>query len=193
MYLGPFKLHDIINTGKKVRLEVTTISFDPDDKLYLLFSSEQYPDETATVDSCREHNDKQVSSINQSIGEVRDFLSANPDSTKRKNQLVYLSNTLDHFVNWYKENKLYFPDSDRHFQLLERKPKYQVYQELFNGFLSDHNANPDKVKSALNNKAYFKNPSTYLAQARKKAGLTVAELKALPGFTWIDPKGTAKD
>ena len=90
MYLGPFELHDIINTGKKVRLEVTIISFDPDDKLYLLFSSEEYPDETATVDSCREHNDKQVSSINQSIGEVRDFLSANPDSTKRKNLIIIL-------------------------------------------------------------------------------------------------------
>ena len=110
MYIGPFKLHDIIITGKKVRLEVTIISFDPDDKLYLLFSSEEYPDETATVDSCREHNDKQVSSINQSIGEVRDFLSANPDSTKRKNQLVYLSNTLDHFVNFYSDNKLPLPD-----------------------------------------------------------------------------------
>ena len=110
MYLGPFELHDIINTGKKVRLEVTIISFDPDDKLYLLFSSEENPDETATVDSCREHNDKQVSSINQSIGEVRDFLSSNPDSTKRKNQLVYLSNTLDHFVNFYSDNKLPLPD-----------------------------------------------------------------------------------
>ena len=110
MYLGPFKLYDIINTGKKGRLEVTIISFDPDDKLYLLFSSEENPDETATVDSCREHNDKQVSSINQSIGEVRDFLSANPDSTKRKNQLVYLSNTLDHFVNFYSDNKLPLPD-----------------------------------------------------------------------------------
>ena len=110
MYLGPFKLYDIINTGKKGRLEVTIISFDPDDKLYLLFSSEENPDETATVDSCREHNDKQVSFINQSIGEVRDFLSANPDSTKRKNQLVYLSNTLDHFVNFYSDNKLPLPD-----------------------------------------------------------------------------------
>ena len=110
MYLGPFELHDIINTGKKVRLEVTIISFDPDDKLYLLFSSEENPDETATVDSCREHNDKQVSSINQSIGEVRDFLSSNPDSTKRKNQLEYLSNTLDHFVNFYSDNKLPLPD-----------------------------------------------------------------------------------
>ena len=110
MYLGPFELYDIINTGKKGRLEVTIISFDPDDKLYLLFSSEENPDETATVDSCREHNDKQVSSINQSIGEVRDFLSANPDSTKRKNQLVYLSNTLDHFVNFYSDNKLPLPD-----------------------------------------------------------------------------------
>jgi len=110
MYLGPFKLYDIINTGKKGRLEVTIISFDPDDKLYLLFSSEENPDETATVDSCREHNDKQVSFINQSIGEVRDFLSANPDSTKRKNQLVYLSNTLDHFVNFYSDNKLPLPN-----------------------------------------------------------------------------------
>ena len=110
MYIGPFKLHDIINTGKKGRLEVTIISFDPDDKLYLLFSSEEYPDETATVDSCREHNDEQVNIILQSMEQVKGYLIDNPDSTKRKNQLKFLANTFDHFVNFYVDNKLPFPN-----------------------------------------------------------------------------------
>lgn len=110
MYLGPFELHDIINTGKKVRLEVTIISFDPDDKLYLLFSSEENPDDTATVDSCREHNDEQVNIILQSMEQVKVYLIDNPDSTKRKNQLIFLANTYDHFVNFYSDNKLPLPD-----------------------------------------------------------------------------------
>ena len=85
------------------------------------------------------------------------------------------------------------PDSDRYTQLPERKPEYQEYEELFNRFLSDPNANPDEVKSILNDKPHWKNPSAYLSQARRKAEITVSELKAHSGFTWIDPKGTAKD
>ena len=48
--------------------------------------------------------------INFSIAEVRLLLKDNPDSTKRKTQLEYLSNTLDHFVNWYKDKKVQIPD-----------------------------------------------------------------------------------
>ena len=44
-----------------------------------------------------------------SLSKVKLFLKKNPDSTKRKNQLEYLSNTLDHFVNWYDKNKLIIP------------------------------------------------------------------------------------
>jgi hypothetical protein len=88
---------------------------------------------------------------------------------------------------------LEFPDSNAYIQQLERKPKYQEYEELFNRFFSDSNANPDEVKRILNDKTRWKNPSAYLSSARRKAELTVSKLKAHPGFIWIDSKGTAKD
>ena len=82
---------------------------------------------------------------------------------------------------------------NRYAQQPERKPKYQEYEELFNRFFSDSNANPDEVKRILNDKTCWKNPSAYLSSARRKVGVTVSELKSHSGFIWIDPKGTAID
>ena len=110
MYLGPYTLFDIIEQNGESFFQNCTIVFDIEKLLNHFLTLNDFPLDDKTLKTCKEHNDKQVSSINQSIGEVRDFLSANPDSTKRKNQLVYLSNTLDHFVNFYSDNKLPLPD-----------------------------------------------------------------------------------
>ena len=115
------------------------------------------------------------------------------DGSKTLTQLDYIKNALKHFKNWYETKNLELPNSNIYIHKPERKPKYQEYEALFNKFLSDPNANPNEVKTILNNKTHWKNPSEYLRQARRKAEITVSKLKAHPGFTWIDPKGTAKD
>ena len=61
------------------------------------------------MDNCKENNEVQFITLTKSIEKVRGYLKTNPSSTKRKNQLEYLSNTLDHFVNWYDKNKLIIP------------------------------------------------------------------------------------
>ena len=109
MFLGPYKLFDIINLGTIKKLQVTKISYDLDFKLNHTMKSKEYDIENNTLDNCKENNEVQFITLTKSIEKVRGYLKANPNSTKRKNQLEYLSNTLDHFVNWYDKNKLIIP------------------------------------------------------------------------------------
>jgi hypothetical protein len=71
--------------------------------------------------------------------------------------------------------------------------KHEEYEMAFNKFYYDKNADPKKVKLVLNDDSRWSNPSKYLRDARKSVEITVAELKKHPGFSWIDPKGTAHD
>tara|TARA_B100000949_G_scaffold220605_1_gene220683 strand:+ start:210 stop:833 length:624 start_codon:yes stop_codon:yes gene_type:complete len=111
MYLGEYTLFDILKQNGEEVFQICVITFDIKEPLNHSLTLNNLPLEGRTPDSCKEHNDGQVSSINQFIEKVKDYLSANPNSTKRKSQLEYLSNTLDHFVNWYEENQLPFPDT----------------------------------------------------------------------------------
>ena len=101
MFLGPYKLFDIINLGTEKRLQITKITLDLELKLNHTMKSKEYDIEDNTLDNCKENNEVQFITPTESIEKVRGYLKANPFSTKRKNQLEYLSNTLDHFVNWY--------------------------------------------------------------------------------------------
>ena len=110
MFLGPYKLFDIINLGTIKKLQVTKITFDLELKLNHTMVSKEYDIENNTLDNCKENNEVQFITLTKSIEKVRGYLKTNPHSTKRKNQLEYLSNTLDHFVNWYENNKFQIPD-----------------------------------------------------------------------------------
>ena len=110
MFLGPYTLFDIINLGTIKKLQVTKISYDLDFKLNHTMKSKEYDIEDNTFDNCKENNEAQFITLKESIEKVRGYLKANPNSTKRKNQLEYLSNTLDHFVNWYEDKELSLPD-----------------------------------------------------------------------------------
>ena len=107
---GPYTLFDIVEQNEEASFQICVITFDIKEPLNHSLTLNNLPLEGRTPDSCKEHNDEQVSSINQSILEVKDLLTNNPSSTKRKSQLEYLSNTLDHFVNWYKDKELPMPD-----------------------------------------------------------------------------------
>ena len=109
MFLGPYNLYDIISVNEKSTLEITAIVFDLNKKLYHYFIQNHLSLNSKTIKYCIKENNAQVELINLSIAEVRILLKDNPDSTKRKTQLKYLSNTLDHFVNWYDKNKLIIP------------------------------------------------------------------------------------
>ena len=110
MFLGPYKLFDIINLGIVKQLRITKITFDLELKLNHTIESKEVDIEDNTFDNCKENNEAQFITLKESIEKVRRYLKANPNSTKRKNQLEYLSNTLDHFVNWYEDKELSLPD-----------------------------------------------------------------------------------
>ena len=110
MFLGPYKLFDIINLGIVKQLRITKITFDLELKLNHTIESKEVDIEDNTFDNCKENNEAQFITLKESIEKVRGYLKANPNSIKRKNQLEYLSNTLDHFVNWYEDKELSLPD-----------------------------------------------------------------------------------
>ena len=94
MNLGPYELFEIIDTGEVELFRVTKIVYDIEAMLNHTSDSKYNNLDDNTLETCRVKNDEQVNTLNQSIEEVRDYLGTNPDSTKRKNQLEYLSNTL---------------------------------------------------------------------------------------------------
>tara|TARA_B110000438_G_C15699875_1_gene600567 strand:- start:270 stop:899 length:630 start_codon:yes stop_codon:yes gene_type:complete len=109
MFLGPYTIFDILDLGIVKQLRVTKITFDLELKLNHTMKSKEYDIEDNTFDNCKENNEAQFITLKESIEKVRGYLKANPNSTKRKNQLEYLSNTFDHFINWYEENELQLP------------------------------------------------------------------------------------
>ena len=193
MYLGPYTLFEIVEQNEETFLKIWAIDLDIKHPLNHSFKSNCFPLNGNNLETCKKQNDEQFKLLLESKAEIEIEISQGYDGSKTFTQLDYIKNTLIHFRKWYKEKGLEFPDSDRYTQQPERKPKYQEYEELFDKFFSDPNANPDVVKTELNNIPRWKNPSQYLRKARQKAGLTVSDLKSRPGFSWIDPKGTAID
>ena len=193
MNLGPYTLFDIDGQNVEAQFEISVISFEIREPLNHTLTSIYQPLQEKTIVTCKEHNDTQVKLLFESKVEIEREISQGYDGSKTLTQLDYIKNALKHFKNWYETKNLELPNSNIYIHKPERKPKYQEYEALFNKFLSDPNANPNEVKTILNNKTHWKNPSEYLRQARRKAEITVSKLKAHPGFTWIDPKGTAKD
>ena len=90
--------------------QICVISFDISESLKHTLTLNYQPLDNNSLETCKNKNDRQVELLYFSLSKVKLFLKENPDSTKRKNQLEYLSNTLDHFVNWYDKNKLIIPN-----------------------------------------------------------------------------------
>ena len=67
------------------------------------------------------------------------------------------------------------------------------YCEEFERFWKDKNSTLSEVKKVLNDKTRWSNPSAYLNKAKENFDITTKKLKTHPGFSWVDPKGTAKD
>ena len=109
MFLGSYTLFDIVQKNGEAQFEFCFITFDLKEPLNHTLTSTYDALKKRNIETCKEHNNEQVKSITKSIEEVKKLLVENPFSTKRKNQLEYLSNTLDHFVNWYGTNDLQLP------------------------------------------------------------------------------------
>ena len=188
-------LYEIERIEEVNKVKCTPINFAPDTKYNHEIGKTSIIDfEGKNIKWCKEKNSSQVITLIAEKKELEKNIELIGPSSKLDNQLDFVRNTIVHFSNWFSNNG--FPlnvDTLSFSQQPERKFKYQEYEEFFNGFLTDSNANPGEVKELLNNKLFWENPSEYLRNARRKAGLTVSELKDYPGFTWIDPKGTAID
>ena len=130
---------------------------------------------------------KQVSKLKEQskrFKEIGKKIEANTINSNLEEPNTWISE----LCNWFIKNEYEIPSSKN-----KKLPQYKEYEMIFNEFYNDENADPVKVKSILNDKDRWKNPSKYLADAKKKHGLSTLELKKRPGFSWVDPKGTTKD
>ena len=177
------------------KIKCTPINFAPKKKYKHEFGKTLIIDlDGKDINWCKEKNYSQVITLIAEKKELEKNIGIIGPGTKLNNRLEFVRSTYTHFSDWFNKNELPLDvDTLPLSQQPERKFKKEQYEELFNEFLADPNANPDEVKNKLNDIPYWKNPSAYLRQARRKADLTVSQLKARPGFSWIDPKGTAKD
>ncbi len=93
-------------------------------------------------------------------------------------------------TDWFAGSDMPIPRVD---SMPEQESLKKQFEDLFDRFLNDPNADPSEVQRILGDKARWKNPSQYLHQSKRKRNLSTKELKQRTGFTWIDPKGTSKD
>ena len=110
MFLGPYTLFDIDEQNEGPQFKIRVINFEIEELLNHTASDTYQPLSNNSLETCKNKNDRQVELLYFSLRKIRLLFKENPDSTKRKNQLEYLSNTLDHFVNWYEDNKFQIPD-----------------------------------------------------------------------------------
>ena len=124
------------------------------------------------------------------LKQTKEELAKLPESPKLLHHKKFLDEVNSYFHRWAKNNGISNPLKTS----VVKEYKKDKYSTLFKQFYDDPTADPETVKSELNNKdEWSKNPSKYLADARKELGISVKDLKLHPGFTWIDPKGTAID
>ena len=93
------------------------------------------------------------------------------------------------YIDWFLNEGYSVPASLKY----REKTKTEHYFEEFARFWNDDNSTPSEVKKVLNDKMRWANPSAYLKKAKEKFDITTKKLKTHPGFSWVDPKGTAKD
>ena len=124
------------------------------------------------------------------LKQTKEELVKLPESPKLLHHKKFLDEVNSYFHRWAKNNGISDPLNTSAVKVY-KKDKYST---LFKQFYYDPTADPETVKSILNNKGeWSNNPSKYLADARKELGISLEELKSHPGFTYIDPKGTAID
>jgi len=143
MLLGPYTLFDIVKRSDEEIFQICVISFDISESLKHTLTLNYQPLDNNSLETCKNKNDRQVELLYFSLSKVKLFFKENPDSTKRKNQLEYLSNVLDHFVNWYDKNKLIIP---------KRAPELKWNKGSFY-------ANQDFSIITINNETYSLSPS----------------------------------
>ena len=123
------------------------------------------------------------------LKQTKEELVKLPESPKLLHHKVFLDEVNSYFHRWAKINSISDPLNTSAVKVYKK----DKYLRLFKQFYDDRNADQEIVKSVLNDSGEWINASKYLADARKELKISVKDLKLHPGFTWIDPKGTAKD
>ena len=112
-----------------------------------------------------------------------------PKYTGSKGQLTYIRLVKSVFKFWYRTNSHEFLKLPRITSMTKKDEFYEEFVKL----VESDTATEENVRQVLYDKERWKNgQSAYMAMTKSRYGISTAELKNLPHFSFIDPKGTAK-
>jgi len=144
-------------------------------------------DVTDIPDYIKQYNDDEYMRLLIDEKIVLEDIEEDEDTPKYDAQLKFIHLVKSVFKFWYRSSDIEL------FKLFRKlsKTKEEEFYEKFVSFVESVIVTEQDVRETLYDKDYWKNPSAYMAMAKNKKGITTAELKALPQFSFIDPKHTA--
>ena len=138
-------------------------------------------------DYIKQYNDDEYMSLLVDEKIVLEDIDEDEDTPKYDTQLKFIRLVKSVYKFWYRSSDIELPILPRKIS----KTKEEEFYEKFVSLVENDNATEQKVREVLYDMDYWKNPSVYMAMAKKRYGITTAALKALPHFSFIDPKHTA--
>ena len=144
-------------------------------------------DSIVIPDYIKQYNDDEYMRLLIDEKIVLEDIEEDGDTPKYDMQLKFIHLVKSVFKFWYRSSDIELPKLPRKLS----KTKENEFYEKFVSLVENNNATEQEVREALYDMDYWKNPSIYMAMAKNRYGITTAALKALPHFSFIDPKHTA--
>ena len=137
-------------------------------------------------DYIKQHNDNEYMGLLVDEKIVLENIEEDGDTPKYDVQLKFIRLVKSVYKFWYRSSDIELPKLPRKLS----KTKVNEFYEKFVSLVKSDTATEQEVREALYDMDYWKNPSVYMHMAKKRYGITTPALKALPHFSFIDPKGT---
>ena len=143
-------------------------------------------DVTDIPDYIKQYNDDEYMRLLIDEKIVLEDIEEDEDTPKYDAQLKFIHLVKSVYKFWYRSSDIELPKLSRKLS----KTKEEEFYEKFVSLVESTTATEKEVRETLYDMDYWKNPSVYMAVAKKRYGVTTPALKALPHFSFIDPKGT---
>ena len=139
-------------------------------------------------DYIKQYNDDEYMSLLIDEKIVLEDIDEDEDTPKYDTQLKFIRLVKSVYKFWYRSNEVDLPRLPRKISITKKDQFYEEFVRL----VESETATEDDVRRILYDKERWKNAqSVYMDMSKNRYGITTAALKALPHFSFIDPKHTA--
>ena len=143
-------------------------------------------DDIEIPDYIKQCNDNEYMGLLVDEKIVLEDIEEDGDTPKYDTQLKFIHLVKSVYKFWYRSSDIELPKLPRKLS----KTKVNEFYEKFVSLVKSDTATEQEVREALYDMDYWKNPSIYMHMAKNRYAISTTELKALPHFSFIDPKGT---